>query len=192
MNNDWIVVLLTQTVLFFFPAYIGNLSPVIFSKFGVFKTLFDRPLDGGNYYGDKRMFGKNKTVGGLIFGSIGGVIGAFLMYLSGYLAIDGEMEFWHFSPWFLYLLFGLLMGFGAMIGDLVKSFVKRRIGIVEGKSWWIFDQDDFVVGAWLFSGILIPYSQSWQMFLVALIITPPLHLFANFVAYLLKLKKVWW
>jgi CDP-2,3-bis-(O-geranylgeranyl)-sn-glycerol synthase len=42
---------------------------------------------------------------------------------------------------------GLLFGLGAMGGDSVKSFIKRRIGIPPGRPWVPFDQLDFVLGA---------------------------------------------
>jgi len=32
------------------------------------------------------------------------------------------------------LIIGFLFGFGALLGDLVESFFKRRIGIESGKS----------------------------------------------------------
>jgi CDP-diglyceride synthetase len=41
-----------------------------------------------------------------------------------------------------------------MTGDAVKSFFKRRLGITPGKSWFPFDQLDFVLGAILFVSII--------------------------------------
>lgn len=46
--------------------------------------------------------------------------------------------------------FGLTMGLAAMVGDAVKSFFKRRIGIAPGLPWIPADQLDFV-----FAGILV-------------------------------------
>ena len=42
---------------------------------------------------------------------------------------------------------GLLMGVGAGIGDAVKSFLKRQLGISAGSPWLGFDQLDFFLGA---------------------------------------------
>lgn len=191
MNIDW-TELLVHTVMFFFPAYIANLSPIAFSKLKIFKRLFALPLDGGKKLGGKRIFGKNKTVGGFIFGSLGGIIGAEMMifglFFTGYNFGIASIDYW----FWLYLYFGLILGVGTMTGDLLKSFFKRRLGIKEGAPWWIFDQDDFILGSWLFSGMLVPYLVTWQVFLLALFITPPLHLLANFLAYKVGLKKVWW
>ena len=42
---------------------------------------------------------------------------------------------------------GLRFGIGAMAGDAVKSFFKRRADVPSGERWFPFDQIDFVVGA---------------------------------------------
>jgi len=48
------------------------------------------------------------------------------------------------------LLPGFLMALGALVGDSVKSFFKRRVDIAPGESWLFFDQLDFFLGASLF------------------------------------------
>lgn len=42
------------------------------------------------------------------------------------------------------------MALGTGVGDAVKSFFKRRVGIAPGASWPVFDQLDFFAGAFLF------------------------------------------
>jgi CDP-2,3-bis-(O-geranylgeranyl)-sn-glycerol synthase len=54
----------------------------------------------------------------------------------------------------------------------------------------VADQLDFVLGALLFSLLVSP--PSWQVALVVLVITPPIHLLTNFVAYHLGVKKEPW
>jgi len=85
--------------------------------------------------------------------------------------------------------------FGALIGDIVESFFKRRIGKVRGQDWIPFDQLDFILGALFFSfamaGVLQIIgltSNNWFFdsfsiwhILVLVVITPFFHLFANFV-----------
>jgi len=39
------------------------------------------------------------------------------------------------------------MSGGALIGDLIKSFAKRRLGIQAGSTWVPFDQVDYIAGA---------------------------------------------
>ena len=52
------------------------------------------------------------------------------------------------------LWLGVLMGLGTGIGDAVKSFFKRQIGIAPGASWIGFDQLDFFVGSYAFASVL--------------------------------------
>jgi CDP-2,3-bis-(O-geranylgeranyl)-sn-glycerol synthase len=88
------------------------------------------------------------------------------------------------------LLFSVLSPLGALLGDLTAAFLKRRLGIAPGGLLPVIDQVDFVVGALLFSlPLAIIY---WQLAVAVLIITPPIHLLTNFVAYKLKLKKNPW
>ena len=94
----------------------------------------------------------------------------------------------------LIILFAL--SFGALVGDMVESFLKRRLGRRRGEPWPVADQIDFLLGALLFSFII---SREWFMsnftpyrILFLLIFTPLIHLATNLLAYVLKLKKVPW
>lgn len=53
-----------------------------------------------------------------------------------------------------FILLGALMGGGALIGDLVKSFIKRRLDVPPGKPWFPWDQLDWIAGAMLLSSIV--------------------------------------
>src|SRR5690348_3203138 len=88
------------------------------------------PIDGGRTIGGKPILGSHKTWRGLVVGAIAGV---FVFELQRFA--------YHFGWWrelasFDYSLHpvapGLLMGIGAIIGDAVKSFFKRRVGIAPG------------------------------------------------------------
>jgi CDP-2,3-bis-(O-geranylgeranyl)-sn-glycerol synthase len=88
------------------------------------------------------------------------------------------------------VLFALLIPLGALLGDLTGAFIKRRLSIAPGGLLPIVDQIDFVVGAVLFS---LPLALiGWEVALTVLLITPPIHLFTNFLAYKMKLKKNPW
>jgi CDP-2,3-bis-(O-geranylgeranyl)-sn-glycerol synthase len=88
------------------------------------------------------------------------------------------------------LLIGFLLSLGALLGDLVKSFFKRRLKVARGKSLPIADQLDFVIGALLLVSIVqVP---SLATIIIVLILTPLIHLGANTIAYWLKLKKEWY
>jgi CDP-2,3-bis-(O-geranylgeranyl)-sn-glycerol synthase len=88
------------------------------------------------------------------------------------------------------IAFAFLIPLGALLGDLTGAFLKRRIGIAPGGLLPIVDQIDFVVGAIVFS---IPLAiVSWELAVTVLLITPPIHLFTNFLAYKMKLKRHPW
>ena len=129
---------------------------------------------GKNFLDGKRIFGKNKTFRGFFFGLlIGGLVGLVEVGLFGY-------------P----VLFSFVSPLGALIGDLAGAFLKRRLNISPGGLLPVIDQIDFVVGAVVFS---LPLSiVSWQLAAAVLIITPPIHLFTNYLAYRLKLKSNPW
>ena len=103
----------------------------------------------------------------------------------------GVVESLVFSyPFPFSVLFSVLSPLGALLGDLAAAFLKRRLGIAPGGLLPIVDQIDFVVGALLFSlPLAIIY---WELAVAVLVITPPIHLFTNFLAYKLKLKKNPW
>lgn len=162
-----IAVLIVEALKFIFPAYCANGAPVIGGG--------GRPLDfGKNFFDGKRVFGANKTFRGFLFGlAIGFLVGVVETLVFG------------FSIWI-----AILAPLGALIGDLTGAFLKRRLNIPPGGMLPIIDQIDFVVGALLFTlplGII-----TWQLALVVLVITPPIHLFTNIIAYKLKLKKNPW
>lgn len=176
-----IVALVLQAVWFILPAYFANSSPVLARK------IFGRhnaPIDSGKSLADgERVLGDGKTWAGLIFGiSVAALVGVIQHAVQIAFSLDD----------FTVMTFGLaaLLGFGALFGDIVKSFIKRRLGLQRGKPWFPFDQLDFVLGAFLFSIVLVPFN--WQYLVVLLILTPAVHLAANYAAFKLKLKKEPW
>jgi CDP-2,3-bis-(O-geranylgeranyl)-sn-glycerol synthase len=137
------------------------------------------PMDfGKNFFDGKPILGKNKTFRGFFFGL---AIGIFV----------GVVESLVFSyPFPFSVLFSVLTPLGALCGDLAGAFLKRRLGIAPGDLLPIIDQIDFVVGALLFS---LPLAiMSWELAVAVIIITPPIHLLTNFLAYKLKLKENPW
>jgi len=163
----YIATLIVESLKFIFPAYCANAAPVI-SGGGI-------PMDfGKNFLDGKRIFGTNKTYRGFFFGLAVGIMVGLV-----------EVMFFDYP-----LLFAVLSPLGALLGDLTAAFLKRRLGIAPGGLLPLIDQIDFVVGALLFSlPLAIIY---WQLAVAVLIITPPIHLLTNFVAYKLKLKKNPW
>ena len=86
--------------------------------------------------------------------------------------------------------FGFLLSSGALFGDLVGAFLKRRLGLAPGDLLPVIDQVDFIIGAILFSLPLQVLDLNLAM--TVLIITPPIHLLTNFAAYKIGLKSNPW
>ena len=159
--------LIVDALKFIFPAYCANATPVLAGG----GTQMDF---GKNFYDGKRIFGNNKTFRGFFFGlAIGILVGSLERVLFGF-------------P----VLFIILIPLGALVGDLAGAFLKRRLGIAPGGLLPIVDQVDFVIGAIVFSFPLAIVS--WELAVTVLLITPPIHLFTNFLAYKMKLKRNPW
>ena len=88
------------------------------------------------------------------------------------------------------LFLAFLLSSGAIAGDAVGSFIKRRLGIARGAPAPLLDQLNFVVGALLFASFAaeIPL----QTVIILFVLTPIGHLVVNKTGYLLKLKDVPW
>ena len=151
-----------STISLFLPAYVANGMPVLFGG--------GPPVDGGEPWVDgKPMLGKNKTIRGCIAGILmGSMVGV----------IQGN------------IIGGFLQATGAILGDLISSFLKRRYDYKPGSSMPIVDQLDFITLAVILS---YPF-QATNLLSVAIImiITLPIHHGTNYVAWLLKLKKNPW
>jgi len=146
---------------------VANAAPLIFGR--------GTPIDGGRNFADGRpILGSHKTFRGLFAGIFAGTIFGIAEYPFG-----TQMP-----------IAGFLMGVGAVLGDLLGAFLKRRLGIKPGGPLLIIDQLDFIFGALVFSSLVFPLS--WGSVLLIVFVTPPIHLGTNYGAYLLGLKKTYW
>jgi len=164
---------------FILPAYVANAIPVLLGG--------GRAIDGGKTLPDgKPIFGSHKTIRGFVAGLTAGTLtGAAQTALLGYVAVLGFVLPFRFS-----LDVGFILSLGALTGDLIHSFVKRRIGIREGAPLPVADQLDFVVGALVFS---FAFSQPSPLtIIIVLLVTPPIHLLTNLLAYVGGVKKTPW
>lgn len=140
------------------PMGVANMAPVFIKG--------KMPIDFGKEWSGKRILGKGKTWEGLVGGvAIGTLVGLLL------------------GNWQL----GFMVSFGALLGDMIKSFAKRRVGIESGQSWWGFDQTDYVIGGILL-GSLVRTPTLWLIVLLFVILVPA-HPLVNYIGYLLKVKK---
>jgi CDP-2,3-bis-(O-geranylgeranyl)-sn-glycerol synthase len=170
------------------PAYIANMAPVFAEKLGVLKFLA-RPVDDGRIWRGQPIFGAHKTWRGFVVGIVAAIAIAWLQYFLYSVPIFKNLSLLNYSETNLWLL-GFLFGFGALFGDLIKSFFKRRIKIAPGAPWIPFDQLDFVLGALIFAApICFPPPLAVVVILIA---SPVLHIATNNIGYLLRVKNARW
>lgn len=155
-----------EAIWFILPAYIANSAPVVLGG--------GQPIDGGKVLSDgRRILGDGKTIRGLIAGIIAGILTGLLQAL-----IWGRLGAWEV---------GILLTLGALLGDIVGSFLKRRAGLKRGRPVPILDQLEFIGGALLLGSIV--FKPTWEIVTVLLICTPFIHLGTNFVGYKMGFKK---
>ncbi|MBV0925358.1 CDP-2,3-bis-(O-geranylgeranyl)-sn-glycerol synthase [Halomicroarcula limicola] len=166
------------------PAYVPNNAAVLAGG--------GRPIDGGRTMGDSRLLGDGKTWRGTLAGTLAGLTLAILLSVLAPAASDFVG---HPLPTFP-LRAGLGLAFGAMLGDVGASFLKRRSGRERGAAFPGLDQLDFVVGALACALVLAP---SWfgatftvPVLVAILLLTPLLHVLTNGIAYALGLKNEPW
>ena len=165
------------------PAYFANMAPVIVKKV----NLFAFPIDFSKTINKKPVLGKNKTFRGLIFGVFFAIIIAYAQFWLYPIGFFKNISFIDYQNW---LLFGFLMGSGALIGDMIKSYFKRRLNIEPGARFAPFDQTDFVFGALIF--ITPIFNLTLKIFITSLLLSFLLHIFVNHIAFYLKIRKEKW
>ena len=177
------------------PAYIANASALLVGG----KT----PIDlGKNWKDGKRILGNGKTWNGLITGGFIGITAGFAMavaapYLNTILMENGLgiLSLTNFEGFPIMIPLVASITYGALLGDIIESFFKRRRGIERGKDWIPFDQIDFILGVLGFNLLMSTFLHvfgflrfNWfltnlaiEHILFLLIVTPFIHIFSNFI-----------
>jgi len=164
------------------PAYVPNPVAALFGG--------GTPVDLGRNYSDgRRVFGDGKTYRGFVAGVVAGIgVGLFQMWLSGAYNLGYLPEHT--------LMTVIILPVGALLGDLVKSFFKRRLGKDQGEKWPVADMYDLVAGSLL---LLLSVDPAWTLanvtlpvLLFILILTPILHRSVNIIGFLFRVKEVPW
>ncbi len=180
--------IILEAILFAIPIYIANSFATLTLTIPYIKE-WNTPIDLGMSWKEKRILGNGKTFRGLLFGTFFAILSGILQYY-----LSQRINFYYIDyrnkQLSFFLVTSFLLGFGALLGDMIKSFFKRRVGIKRGQPWPPFDQLDFLIGGTLlYSLYSIP---DFKIVLTLFIITPIGHLISNIIAYKLKLKNVWW
>lgn len=173
-----------QAIYFILPAYFANIMPVLARKI----NFLAFPVDFGKKLGRNYFFGSHKTWRGLFFATAGGFVFFYaqkILYSLGIFANLSLIDYSSFPFWF-----GALLGFGAIFGDLVKSFFKRRLSIAPGRRWIPFDQIDLVLGALAFSSFY--YAPDLWIWVYLCLVTIPLHMIVKHLGYYSGISKQKW
>src|SRR2546426_9135984 len=129
---------LFQAFWFFLPAYVANPAAVLFGG--------GRPIDGGRVLTDgNRLFGDGKTWRGLGGGILAGVVLGLLQWGASS-AVEPGLSFGAFP---LGLVPIVVLPTGALLGDLLGSYVKRRAGKPKSTKAPGLDWYDFYLGAFV-------------------------------------------
>jgi len=162
------------------------------SSFSKKIKLFDFlnfPVDFNKKFFGEPLLGNHKTWRGVITGATTGIV---VVYLQGFLYqfdIFKKISIIDYSHINL-LLLGVLFSSGAIFGDLLFAFIKRRLKIPPGNMFIFFDQTNYVIGAFIFvQGLLKIDLLFW---LAILVITFLLHIIIVKIGYYLHLSDAEW
>lgn len=173
-------------VIAFLPAMVANSLAVLVGG--------GSPIDAGMKWNGKRILGDGKTWRGLFGGGISaGLIGLIIQFLA-----PSSFHIYPSFPEGMIVIFAL--SFGALLGDIGASFIKRQRGIARGKRTPLMDKYDFIVGSFVLAIIVNPNwfygiyldGYGWIGTLIIIIGVPFLHRAVNIIGYKLGLKEEPW
>jgi len=185
-----VIVMMLVGLWVFLPAMLPNSAAVVFGG--------GRPMDGGRTIKGRRVLGDGKTWRGFFGGGFAGI--AFGLILMGISYIFDKENLWGYIGFWKGLCIIVCLSFGSLLGDIMGSFIKRRLGIERGKKAPILDQFDFVIGAFLLTALFHArwvydtYIEGWHIaaLIFLLIVTLLLHRAMNIIGYKAGLKDVPW
>ncbi len=175
-----------SAIVAFLPAMMANSLAVVFGGRLI--------IDGGRCLSGKRILGDGKTWSGLL----GGTLSASLVGVVLALIFNPYLDMHGFPTPGIYIIFTL--AFGALLGDICGSFVKRRLGKKRGEKMFILDQYDFVLGSFILTSLLFHewmintylLDDRWTALLLIIVLIPLLHRGVNTIGYKIGLKKEPW
>jgi CDP-archaeol synthase len=178
----------------FLPLLIGLALHGFCIKYDLLAFLY-YPIDRGRKFCGKRIFGDNKTYRGLVVVSLGTAIGfAMQSLLLHQIASIRSVELFDYA-FFKSVALGAAIGVAAMLSELPNSFIKRQFEIAPGtaaKGWksiifYVYDQIDFLLGAWLVLASVVPVTVTRVLFSSGLLLVA--HQIMSSVGYALGMRK---
>ncbi len=190
MSAAEIAVMLLVGVWVFVPALLPNSAAVVFGG--------GTPVDFGRSWRGKRILGDGKTWRGFFGGAFSGIVLGLIMIGAAWLA--GSPDLWGYGTVADGIGIVACLAVGSLVGDMLGSFLKRRLGIERGMKAPILDQYDFVIGAFLVVTVFYPqwvwstYVEGWHIAALVLLLALVwfLHRGVNIIGYRLGLKNEPW
>jgi len=185
------VLAILRAIWLMVPMLIPNSAAVLFG--GGTPVDFGRKMKDGT-----RILGDGKTWRGLAGGTLSGMVLG-LIQVGIMTALD--VPSWTYDPCILCTVFILfLLAFGSMFGDMLGSFLKRRIKIARGAKAPGLDQYDFLIGTLI---LIIPIEWAWFYenmidgiywvgFIGLIILIPFMHRAMNIIGFKMGKKDVPW
>ena len=149
MALDLSLIMFLQAIWFILPAYTANGLPVLFGG--------GSPIDFGKTFNGKRIFGDGKTIRGFVGGVLSGTLVGLTLFYVGPILNQSIPESQGLIDLSYNPILGLLISVGALTGDLVGSFIKRRLNLKRGAPAPFLDQITFLVFAFLHTRMLQPF-----------------------------------
>lgn len=171
---------------FFIPAGAANAAPILAAHI-LGASKLDTPMDFGTHFRGERLLGSNKTWRGIAAGIVLATGALWLQQLFTMHILHTDTIFGLHYGKLPTIPLGILFAIGALGGDALKSFFKRRLGTKPGRSWFPFDQLDYIIGAALLTAFIVrlpTITYAWAIIAWVLI-----HLAATFTGYRLGLKE---
>jgi CDP-2,3-bis-(O-geranylgeranyl)-sn-glycerol synthase len=123
-----VIVIMLAGLWLFLPAMLPNSAAVVFGG--------GKPMDLGRSMNGRRILGDGKTWRGFFGGGAAGVVLGLI--LMGIAYLFGSEEIWGYGGIWAGVGIIACLSFGSLLGDIMGSFIKRRLGIERGKrrrSW---------------------------------------------------------
>ena len=183
------VLYIVQLLYLMLPGIFANLAPIFAAKLQILKSLA-KPVDfGRNWFDNRPILGSHKTFRGFLTGIAAAIAIAFIQFRLSDYGLFREISILNY-PDYNFIVLGFLIGFGVLLGDSVKSFFKRRLGIMPGRPFFPFDQIDSVIGA--LALVSIVYVPSLGLVISLLFLTLFTHLLFRTIGYYLGISKERW
>lgn len=171
---------------------------MVFCKTKFYKK-YKKPIDCGKCFCDgKRLLGDNKTyIGFCSMVVICTLLQIALGIITSEFALEGISELYRFHEntiWYNAMI-GFCYGLAYMVCELPNSFIKRRIGVPDGKTisgvkgalFFVGDQLDSMFGVMLV--LVFASAISPLRYLAYVLIGGGTHIAVNLILYALKIRK---